>query len=260
MDFLSSSFSFDELKSFLDTKVEEFNTPDFLDADPLGIVHRFSKKQDIEIMGFFMSTIAWGNRKSIITSGERFIELFENDPFGFIQHHQEKDFKKVKFVHRTFNTSDLQFLSKGLQTHYLTNDSLESAFYSQKDYPGIKGRIVSFRETLLKTPHERRSEKHLANPLKKSAAKRLNMYLRWMVRNDKKGVDFGIWKNISPAELYLPLDVHTSNFSRKLGLLTRKQDDWQALEELMENLRGFDPLDPCKYDFALFGLGAIEKR
>ncbi len=251
--------TFDELKSFLDQKVEQFNTSDFLPEDPLGIVHQFSKKQDIEIMGLFMATIAWGNRKSIITSGKRLVEIFDNAPLDFVLNHEPKDFQKFHFVHRTFQKSDLQFFSEGLQTWYLSHESLEDAFLEHEMHPGVKGRIINFRETLLKTPHEKRSEKHLANPLKNSAAKRLNMFLRWMVRNDKSGVDFGIWKNISPAELYLPLDVHTSTVGRKLGLISRKQDDWKALEELMYNLREFDSKDPCKYDFALFGLGAIEK-
>lgn len=251
--------SFEELKSFLDAKVVQFNTPDFLEEDPLGIVHRFSRKEDIEIMGLLMAIIAWGNRKSIITSGNRLIEIFENDPFGFIQNYTDSDFKKLKFVHRTFQISDLQFLSKCLQTAYSEHDSIEKLFKKHPDHVGVKGRLINFRETMLQTPHEKRSEKHLANPLKKSAAKRLNMYLRWMVRDNKTGVDFGIWKDISPAELFLPLDVHTSRVGRKLGLITRKQDDWQALEELMLNLREFDSEDPCKYDFALFGIGAIEK-
>lgn len=251
--------SFEELKSFLDAKVVQFNTLDFLEEDPLGIVHRFSRKEDIEIMGLLMAIIAWGNRKSIIASGNRLIEIFENDPFGFIQNHTDSDFKTLKFVHRTFQVSDLQFFSKCLQTTYSEHDSLEKLFERHPDHAGVKGRLINFRETMLQTPHERRSEKHLANPLKKSAAKRLNMYLRWMVRDNKTGVDFGIWKDISPAELFLPLDVHTSRVGRKLGLITRKQDDWIALEELMQNLREFDSEDPCKYDFALFGIGAIEK-
>jgi uncharacterized protein (TIGR02757 family) len=251
--------SFDELKSFLDEKVIQFNTPEFLDEDPLGIVHQFSKKEDIEIIGLLMSIIAWGNRKSIITSGKRLVDIFENAPFDFIVNHTDSDFKNLKFVHRTFQISDLQFISKCLQTLYAEYSSLEKVFKTHPNHPGVKGRLVNFRETMLQTPHEKRSEKHLANPLKKSAAKRLNMFLRWMVRDNSTGVDFGIWKDISPAELYVPLDVHTSTVGRKLGLITRKQDDWLALEELMGNLREFDPIDPCKYDFALFGLGAIEK-
>jgi len=251
--------TFSELKSFLDEKVEQFNTTDFLPDDPLGIVHQFSKKQDIEIMGLLMATIAWGNRKSIITSGKRLMEIFKNEPYEFVMKHTDEDFKNIHFVHRTFRTSDLQFFLGALKRVYEKSNSLEDIFSVNTEIPGVKGRIVNFRNSLLAYPHEKRTEKHLANPLKKSAAKRLNMFLRWMVRDDKKGVDFGIWKNISPSELYLPLDVHTSTVGRKLGLIDRKQDDWLALEELMGNLREFDPIDPCKYDFALFGLGAIEQ-
>lgn len=249
----------EELKTFLDQKVEEFNEPSFLKDDPLGIVHQFSKKVDIEIMGLLMATIAWGNRKSILTSGKRLVDIFGNEPFDFVMNHKDSDFENLHFVHRTFQKSDLQFFVGALREIYLKHPSLENVFTENIDFPGVKGRIVNFRTTLLAYPHEKRSEKHVANPLKKSAAKRINMFLRWMVRKDKTGVDFGIWNSISPSELFLPLDVHTSTVGRKLGLINRKQDDWQALEELMENLREFDSEDPCKYDFALFGLGAIEK-
>jgi uncharacterized protein (TIGR02757 family) len=259
MDFSSKSFNSKELKIFLDKKVTEFNTPKFLSEDPLGIVRRFSDTKDIEIMGLLMATIAWGNRKSILTSGHRLIEIFEGAPFDFVSSHQPKDFEKIKFVHRTFQKSDLQFFCEVLKDIYTHHSSLEEVFSVHPEFQGVKGRIVSFRVTMLTYPHEKRSEKHLANPLKNSAAKRLNMFLRWMVRDDNKGVDLGIWKRISPAELFLPLDVHTSTVGRKLGLISRDKDDWKALEELMENLRKFDKLDPCKYDFALFGLGAIEK-
>ena len=259
MDFSSNSFTSDELKAFLDAKVTQFNTPDFLPDDPLGIVHEFELKQDREIMGLILSTIAWGNRKAILKSGRRLIEIFDGKPFDFIKNHSEDDFIGLHFVHRTFQLSDLQFFCLALKEVYKKHASLEEVFSASKLYPGVKGRIVNFRETMLAFPHEKRSEKHLANPLKKSASKRINMFLRWMVRDDKTGVDFGIWKSISKSELYVPLDVHTSTIGRKLGLIQRKQDDWQALEELMENLKEFDSMDPCKYDFALFGLGAIEK-
>ncbi|MDG1346635.1 MAG: TIGR02757 family protein [Crocinitomicaceae bacterium] len=255
MDYSFNSYSFNELKEFLDSKVEEFNNHDFLPEDPLGIVHEFTLKQDREIMGILLSTIAWGNRKSILKSGRRLIDIFGGNPFGFIQNHTEKDFENVHFVHRTFQVSDLQFFCQGLQEIYKKYSSLESVFKPHDEYTGAKGRIVNFRETMLTFPHEKRSEKHLANPLKKSASKRINMFLRWMVREDDKQIDFGIWKSIPMNELMIPLDVHTSTVGRKLGLITRKQDDWSALEELMVNLRKFDDKDPCKYDFALFGLG-----
>jgi uncharacterized protein (TIGR02757 family) len=250
--------TFSELKTFLDQKVEQFNEPSFLIDDPLGIVHQFSRKEDIEIMGLLMATIAWGNRKSILTSGKRLVEIFEKKPFEFVKNHQDSDFKNLHFVHRTFQKSDLQFFAGALREIYNKHVSLENVFSENVKIPGVKGRIATFRNTMLAFPHEKRSEKHVANPLKKSAAKRINMYLRWMVRNNNTGVDFGIWKTIPSSELFLPLDIHTSTVGRKLGLITRKQDDWQALEELMINLREFDSEDPCKYDFALFGLGAIE--
>lgn len=260
MDYSSNNFSSTELKFFLDKKVKQFNEPSFLQDDPLGIVHQFSEQTDIEIMGLLVSTIAWGNRKAILKSGARLIDIFDNAPSDFIKNHQASDFKNIEFVHRTFQKSDLQFFCEALQDIYKKKYSLESVFSENVEYPGVKGRIVNFRETMLSYSHEKRSEKHLANPVRKSAAKRLNMFLRWMVRDNSTGVDFGIWKSISPSELYVPLDVHTSTVGRQLGLIKRKQDDWKALSELMENLREFDAEDPCKYDFALFGLGAIEGK
>ncbi len=259
MAYLSKSFSKKELKEFLDEKVLEFNEPSFLKDDPLGIVHQFTRKEDIEIMGLLMSTIAWGNRKSILTSGKRLVDIFENEPFEFIKNHVQSDFKDIHFVHRTFQKNDLQFFCEALKDIYRSHESLESVFNTNPEIPGVKGRIVNFRNKMLSFPHEKRSEKHLANPLKNSAAKRLNMFLRWMVRDNTTDVDFGIWNGISPADLYIPLDVHTSTVGRNFGLITRKQDDWKALEELMGNLREFDGDDPCKYDFALFGIGAIDK-
>ena len=245
-----------ELKIYLDQKAIEYNTVDFIATDPIQLPHRFEKKEDIEIVSFLVSTIAWGNRKSIIKSGERLIDIMGNDPHNFILNYESDE--ELDFKHRTFNAIDLDFFFRSLKNIYL-NEGLEKAFTEQTEILGIKGRIVSFRERFLETPHEKRSEKHISNPLKNSAAKRLNMFLRWMVRKDNQGVDFGIWNTISPSELYLPLDVHTSTYARKLKLLSRKQDDWKALEELMANLKKFDEEDPVKYDFALFGLGAFEQ-
>lgn len=240
-------------------KVQEFNSVEFIQTDPIQIPHRFEKKQDIEIIGLLVALIAWGNRTMIIRNGEKLTKMMGNAPLEFVMNYTSKDLEHIEFVHRTFNKYDLDFMLRALQNVYSSSDSLESVFTLQDDIPGIKGRIVSFRERLLSTVHEKRSEKHLSNPLKKSAAKRINMYLRWMVRKDKQGVDFGIWDSISPSELYLPLDVHTGNIARKLGLLKRKQNDWVALEELMYQLKQMDPNDPVKYDFALFGLGAFDK-
>lgn len=250
--------TFEELKDFLDFKAEQYEHPRFLESDPIQLPHRFSKKEDIELVGFLVSTIAWGNRVSIIKSGERLLEIMEQQPHAFIQNYTSEQLKDSHFVHRTFNSTDLDFYFRSLQAIYTTG-GLEKAFENNTKIEGVKGRIVSFRRKFMEVEHLDRSHKHLSNPEKNSAAKRLNMYLRWMVRDAAKGVDFGLWKSISPSELYLPLDVHTSNNARRLELLTRKQDDWKALDELMSNLREMDPIDPVKYDFALFGLGAFEK-
>lgn len=244
-----------ELKEFLDYKAEQYENKLFIDSDPIQIPHRFTAKEDIEISAFLIATIAWGNRKMIIKNSEKLMEIMEHAPYDFIQNYSKKD---LNFIHRTFNSEDLDFYLKSLQNIY-KNGNLELAFKEQENIEGIKGRIVHFREQFLSIEHQTRSEKHLSNPLKNSACKRINMFLRWMVRSDEKGVDFGIWKSVNPSELYLPLDVHTSKNARKLGLLTRKQDDWKALEELMNQLKAFDPHDPVKYDFALFGLGAFEQ-
>ena len=249
-----AKMSFDELKEYLDFKVEQYNTPVFIESDPIQLPHRFSRKEDIEIVSFLVSTIAWGQRKSIIKSGERMLEIMEQNPLEFIQNYNSEP---LSFVHRTFNNLDLDFFFRSLSNMY-ANGGLEQAFSNHAEIEGIKGRIVHFREQFLSVEHENRSVKHLSNPLKNSATKRINMFLRWMVRNDKRGVDFGIWESISPSELMLPLDVHTSNNARDLKLLTRTQNDWKALEELMGNLRKFDPNDPVKYDYALFGIGAFE--
>lgn len=250
--------TFEELKDFLDFKAEQYEHPRFLESDPIQLPHRFSKKEDIELVGFLVSTIAWGNRVSIIKSGERLLEIMEQQPHAFIQNYSSEQLKDSHFVHRTFNSTDLDFYFRSLQAIYATG-GLEKAFENHTTIEGVKGRIVSFRTKFMEVEHLDRSHKHLSNPEKNSAAKRLNMYLRWMVRDAAKGVDFGLWKSISSSELYLPLDVHTSNNARRLELLSRKQDDWKALDELMSNLREMDPIDPVKYDFALFGLGAFEK-
>lgn len=246
-----------ELKEFLDAKAEQYNHPDFIETDPIQIVHQFTKKEDIEIIGLLVAIIAWGNRKSIIKSGQHLVEIMGHEPHAYVLDYMNA--QRFRFVHRTFNTGDLDFFFRTLHHIYSNKRSLESLFTPHPEYPGVKGRIVNFRNEFLATPHEHRSEKHLSNPLKGASAKRINMYLRWMVRNDKKGVDFGIWKSIPASELMLPLDVHTGNIARKLGLLTRPQNDWTALEEIQATLLQLDPVDPVKYDFALFGLGAFEQ-
>jgi len=243
-----------ELKEFLDFKAQQYENRDFIDSDPIQLVHRFTKKEDIEIVGFLVATIAWGNRKGIIKSGENLIKIMGNNPHEFILSYTSQE---LDFVHRTFNAQDLDFFFRSLRRIYELGD-LESCFGQHSEIEGVKGRIIEFRSRFLTTNHEKRSEKHISNPLKNSACKRINMFLRWMVRPSNHGVDLGIWKSIPTSELCLPLDVHTSNNARRLGLISRKQDDWKALEELMRNLRKMDKKDPVKYDFALFGLGVFE--
>ena len=247
-----------EIKDLLDLKVEQFNSVDFIATDPIQLPHRFTQKEDIEIIGFLMATIAWGNRTMIIKNGERLLDIMDHQPHEFVLNYPSSSILNTGFVHRTLNVIDLDFVFRVLHQLYTYEKGLEGAFSEHPEIKGVKGRIIQFRSRVLQEIHEQRSEKHFSNPAKNSAAKRLNMFLRWMVRHDDKGVDFGIWKTISPSELYLPLDVHTGNIARKLGILHRKQDDWKALEEVMDVLREFDSKDPVKYDFALFGLGAFE--
>ena len=243
----------EELKDFLDHKARTYENSFFLEQDPIQIPHSFSKKEDIESIGLIMATISWGQRKTIIKNGHQLVDLMGHSPFDFIMNASSKDLDSFHFVHRTFNTDDLRFFILGLRSIYeKSNNGLEEAFNTGKS---MGERIYFFRQAMLETAHDKRSEKHISNPLSGSASKRINMYLRWMVRNDNKGVDFGIWSGISPSELYIPLDVHTGNVARKLGLIKRKANDWKALEELMVVVRNFDPKDPCKYDYALFGLG-----
>ena len=249
-----------DLKTFLDDKVVEYNRPSFITSDPIQIPHQFTLKEDIEIAGFLAATIAWGNRTMIIKNAHRMMELLDNSPFDFVMNHQEQDLKHFNgFVHRTFNSTDLIQFVKSLQHIYTNHNGLESALAIKDSSYSYKTAIASFKQVFLEIPHETRTEKHVSNPLKGSAAKRINMFLRWMVRNDNCGVDFGIWKTHNSANLSCPLDVHSGNVARKLGLLNRKQNDWKALSELDTNLRKLDKSDPSKYDFALFGLGIFEK-
>ena len=248
-----------ELKEFLDIKVELYNRPDFITSDPIQIPHQFSKKEDIEIAGFLSATIAWGNRKSIINNANKMMTLLEHSPYDFVMHHQESDLEKLEsFVHRTFNGIDFISFIKSIQHIYKNHNGLEAVFAKHAEKQSLQHAIHYFKNTFFEIEHLKRTEKHVSDPLKKSAAKRINMFLRWMVRNDNTGVDFGIWKTLSPAQLSCPLDVHSGNVARKLGLLKRKQNDGKALTELDTALRKLDPLDPVKYDFALFGLGVFE--
>jgi len=257
--------NFIELKSFLDEKVLQYNTLDFIESDPVQIPHLFSQKEDIEIAGFLSATIAWGNRKMIIKNAHKMMDLMGNSPYDFVMSHTENDLEKLKFfVHRTFNGHDFGSFIKGLRHIYKNHNGLEAVFSKNYNNNGnfntinLQNNIHEFKKVFFEIPHQNRTQKHISDPMNGSAAKRINMYLRWMCRQDNKGVDLGIWKSISPSLLSCPLDVHSGNVARKLGLLTRKQNDGKALAELDLKLRELDPNDPVKYDFALFGLGVFE--
>lgn len=249
-----------ELKEFLDEKVILYNNPKFIESDPIQIPHTFSKKEDIEIAAFLTATISWGNRTMIIKNAFKMMELLDNAPYDFISNHQEKDLKALEsFVHRTFNFIDFQQFVKSLQHIYQNHQGLENALAITDKTTTYQTAIHQFKQIFFEVDHQQRTQKHVSDPLKNSAAKRINMFLRWMVRNDNAGVDFGIWQTHNPAHLSCPLDVHSGNVARKLKLLKRKQNDWKALAELDKNLRKLDKQDPVKYDFALFGLGVFEK-
>jgi len=249
-----------ELKEFLDSKVVLYNSPKFIESDPIQIPHQFSKKEDIEIAGFLTATIAWGNRKSIINNANKMMQMLDNAPYDFVLNHSKSDLATLEpFVHRTFNGNDFIQFVKCLKHIYKTHHGLEAVLYKHAKSDSLQESINHFKYYFFEIEHLPRTQKHISDPLKNSAAKRINMFLRWMVRKDNAGVDFGIWKSISPSILSCPLDVHSGNVARKLGLLNRKQNDAKALKELDANLRLLDAKDPVKYDFALFGLGVFEK-
>ncbi|MFB9841697.1 TIGR02757 family protein [Mucilaginibacter ginsenosidivorans] len=249
------------LKAFLDSKVEQYNQPDFIKNDPVSIPHLFSKKQDIEIMGFWAATLAWGQRFTIINKCKELIGLMDGAPHDFIINHQEPDLKKLlRFKHRTFNDIDTLYFISFFKHHYSQHDSLEDAFIPPSPLKGVEESLNYFRSYFFSLQdYPNRTKKHVSAPSQKSTCKRLNMFLRWMVRKDSSGVDFGIWNKLKPADLIMPCDLHVDRVARKLNLITRKQTDWQTAIELTEQLKEFDPSDPVKYDFALFGLG-IEER
>lgn len=254
----------ENLKAFLDLKVEQYNRPDFIANDPVSIPHLFTKKQDIEIMGFWAATLAWGQRITIINKCKELITLMDGAPYDFIINHQEPDLKKLlHFKHRTFNDIDTLYFIAFFRYHYERNESLESAFMSPgplKGEPKVELALNYFRSYFFSLPdYPHRTKKHVSSPSQKSTCKRLNMFLRWMVRKDDHGVDFGIWNQLKPADLIMPCDLHVDRVARKLKLITRKQTDWKTAVELTERLKEFDPIDPVKYDFALFGLGIEEK-
>jgi len=253
-----------DIQKFLDSTVTKFNRPDFIQDDPISLPHQFSKKQDIEIIGFWVAMLAWGQRKTIINKGRELIELMDGAPHDFMVNHEEIDRKKfLNFKHRTFQATDTLYFLEFLSSFYKKNKSLESAFsdgINQTDVTTENG-LAHFHELFFSLPDApQRTRKHIATPIRKSTCKRLNMFLRWMVRKDDKGVDFGIWDTIKPSQLLMPLDVHVDRVGRSLGLIKRKQTDWKTVLELTEELRKFDPNDPVKYDFALFGTGVLEKK
>jgi uncharacterized protein (TIGR02757 family) len=249
-----------ELKEFLDEKVILYNNPKFIESDPIQIPHQFSKKEDIEIAAFLTATISWGNRTMIIKNSYKMMELLDNSPHDFIMNHQQKDLEAFQnFVHRTFNYIDFQQFIKSLQNIYQNHGGLENVLSIKDKTTTYQTAIHQFKTIFFEVEHQQRTQKHISDPLKNSAAKRINMFLRWMVRNDKAGVDFGIWQTHNAANLSCPLDVHSGNVARKLKLLLRTQNDWKALSELDKKLRKLDKKDPVKYDFALFGLGFFEK-
>lgn len=252
--------NFEELKSFLNEKADQYNSLDFIEEDPIQIPHRFSLKQDVEIAGFLAATISWGNRKSIIRSADKMLDIMGNSPYDFVLNYSEKDLEALqdKSIHRTFNGQDFAYFIRQFNKIYKENESLENLFIIKDQETNFLHAIERFRSGFLES-EKHRSHKHISSPYKNSSSKRIIMFLRWMVRKDRHGVDFGIWKNIDQKYLSIPLDVHTGNVSRKLGLVLRTQNDWKTVEELDLAIRKFDENDPAKYDFALFGIGVTKE-
>jgi uncharacterized protein (TIGR02757 family) len=247
---------FYQLKEILEFNHNKFNRPEFIENDPISIPHRFTIKEDIEISAFLTSMIAWGLRKTIIKNAENLVEMMDNSPYDFILNFTEKDLRVFEnFKHRTFNNIDCNYFLNSLKNIYKNRSGLHEVFYSSyKENQRIDEAIIYFRKIFFELPHLKRTEKHIGNIETGSACKKINMFLRWMVRKDNCGVDFGLWDNISPSHLYLPLDVHSARISRQTGLLKRENNDWKAVIEVTENLKKFDPDDPVKYDFALFAV------
>lgn len=247
------------IQKWLDEKADLYNQPSFIALDPISVPHRFSKKQDVEIAGFFTAIMSWGQRKTIINKANELMSLMDNAPYQFITQHITTDRKRLlQFRHRTFQPDDAIFLVEVLQKYFQTQNSLENAFarHMGKEDEDVSRALAGFHDLIFDQPDVmERTRKHISTPLRKSSCKRLNMYLRWMVRHDKRGVDFGIWKKIHPHQLIIPLDLHVGRVARQIGLLTRKQNDWLAAEELTRRLKAYDPSDPVRYDFALFGGG-----
>jgi uncharacterized protein (TIGR02757 family) len=249
-----------EMKQFLEEKYLQFNTASFVANDPVSIPHMFSEIHDIEVSGFLTATIAWGRRDLILRSSQKMINMMGNSPYDFVMSADAKQLETMNgFVHRTFNGTDFRNFIKSLRLIYNKYNSIETIIIEGLVSGGtVKDSLSHFRKLFFSIPHDHRTEKHFADPISGAAAKRLNMFMRWMVRSDGNGVDFGLWNRIKPSQLYIPIDLHSGNTARKLGLLTRKMNDWKAVEELTGVLREFDSNDPVKYDFALFGLGVFD--
>ena len=254
---LLQSVDYTQWAELLNQKVEQYNQPSFIEKDPISIPHRFRQKQDIEIMGFWAAVLAWGQRPVILKKSAELIEHMDGAPYDFVRHHQESDLKRfLAFKHRTFNATDALYFLHFFHQYYAQNDSLETAFTAAEAGTNVQPALEAFHDRFCCDPFfPERTRKHIATPARNSSCKRLNMFLRWMVRQDDKGVDFGLWTSIRPDQLVIPIDVHVGRVARKLALLTRPQTDWRAAVELTETLKTFDPVDPVKYDFALFGLG-----
>lgn len=252
---------YSDIKIFLDEKVRLYNQPGYIDSDPIQIPHQFTKKEDIEISAFLTASIAWGQRQTIIKNARQIMLLLDNSPYDFILNESTDTAHFSNFVHRTFNAIDLTFFVRALHHIYKNHGGLENVFNNgyQQDKT-VFSALSYFRKVFLEADNHGRSSKHISDVTKNSAAKRLNMLLRWMVRDDDNGVDFGLWKQIPMSALMLPVDVHAGDVSRILGILQRKQNDWKAVEEITEVLRSFDPSDPVKYDYALFGIGVFENK
>lgn len=260
--FGTGSMKMAEVKALLDDRADRYERPAFIKDDPVAIPHSFNRKEDREISGFLSATIAWGQRTTIVRNSHRMIELMDHSPYDFLMDAPPRELMKLDtFVHRTFNGTDFLYFVEALRMIYREKGGLEKVFTDGfNEGAGPAGAIHRFRDVFFSIEHPLRTTKHVADPLKGSTAKRINMYLRWMVRSSEKGVDFGLWKDIQPSLLAIPLDTHTGNIARQLGMLKRKQNDWKSVEELMKVLRRFDSDDPVRYDFALFGLGMYESR
>ncbi len=250
------------LTEWLNEKARQYERPAFIEEDPIALPHQFHRRQDIEIVAFWVAVLAWGRRQTIIDKGIQLIEYMEGHPYEFILHHSKRERQRFKeFKHRTFNSIDTMYFLEFLQQYYRNNDSLENAFsqHLQPKDPTVEGALIGFHNDFFSLEDApRRTQKHIATPAKKSTCKRLNMFLRWMVRSPERGVDFGLWSSIRPDQLCPPLDVHVERIARQYHLLHRKSRDWKAVLELRERLISMDSTDPLKYDFALFGIGRYE--